>query len=202
MLETGDVIAVACGRPHLRLEPGLPASVQEQPLLRRVTQMAGVPPAVGEHAELLEQLAHERSVGTRDRHVVRGPGVRADGVAPGPGVAAGFPLHFEQDEITKAPPEESPRRRQPGDAASDDHQRHAGRRSGRHRQLPIAQPVPKRVRLVYERSGEGDTALACQADERGCLKELASSDTHSATLQLLTAASYTQPIRSSTGVQS
>ena len=46
MFETRHLVAIARGRPDLRLKAGLPAPVQKQPLLRSVTEMPFFPAAV------------------------------------------------------------------------------------------------------------------------------------------------------------
>ena len=176
--ESRHVVAVARGRPDLRLEAGLPASVKKQPLLWSVAEMPLLPTAVLEDAELVKQLAHQRRVRTGHRHVVRRPWVSADLVAPRTGIAARVGLHLEQDEVVKPAPGQSPCGRQPGDTAANNDQRHTRRRLLRAGELPVAEPMAQRVRVVDERPGETHAAFARQPGQRRGLEELTSSDRH------------------------
>jgi len=122
-LELGAVVGVGAGR---REQPFVPATEEEQSLLRSVTQVLLVVdrPAGAIHAlddaDLAQQRAYSVRGRARQRQVVRAPGIAGHGRGARPRVAAGRVLQLEHDEIAQAGARELPGRRQSGDPAADD----------------------------------------------------------------------------------
>ena len=102
------------------LDAFLPAAVEEEALLRREAEIALVPDAVLQDAEIFEEFADVDCFGAGDGDVVRGPWVGGDFVFAPAGVAAGGVVHFEEDEVGEAAFAEAPRGAEAGDSAADD----------------------------------------------------------------------------------
>ena len=142
--------------------PDCHSPVQEQPLLRREAERALVPSGIREHAELAEQLAHERGARTGHGHVVRGPRIARDGVLAAARVAARLALQLEQHEVAEPAPVELPRGAQSGDAAADDDDGHAHGAARRGHRRAVAQPMADRGALVHPAAGDARPALAAR----------------------------------------
>ena len=78
---------------------------------------------------------------------------------PRPCVAAGFAVHFQQNEIVEAALLKPPRRAQSRDAAANDDYWNALLVRGRGQRRAIADLVPARQRIVDKRSGDAPFAL-------------------------------------------
>ena len=88
-------------------------------------------------------------------------------------IAAGLPLHFEQHKIMEAALVQMPRGIQAGHAASDDHDWNAQLLRRRAKSGMIAQPMPKRKRIVDEPASNLAIRLAPQSDQRRCAEKRA-----------------------------
>ena len=99
----------------------MPAAVEEEALLGREAEVALVPDAVLEDAEIFEKFADVDRFGAGDGDVVRGPWVGGDFVFAPAGVAAGSVVHFEEDEVGEAAFTETPCGAEASDAAADNH---------------------------------------------------------------------------------
>jgi len=141
------------------------------PLLRVEAEVALLPLPAVQHAEFLEQLAHQRGTSAGDGHVVRGPGVGGHVVLAPAGVAAGALLHLKDDEVVKPALVEPPRRREPRDAASDDDEGHPHGARGGGERLSVPQPVTDDVGAISEATGDGPAGLAAETDQRGAHAE-------------------------------
>src|SRR3989442_739306 len=122
LLKPAILLLVLWGRTQHRLDAFLPASVKEQPLLRRVAELSFVPPAIHQNPQLLEKLADERGFFIRYWYIVSGPGIGADLVRAPAGVAASLGFHLEQDKVAEAPFVEAPGGRQSRHAAAHNNQ--------------------------------------------------------------------------------
>jgi hypothetical protein len=141
--------------------------VDEEAFLGGVAEPALVPYAVLEQAELLAEGAYVVGVGRREREIVGGPGVGGDFVFACAGIAAGFGLHFEEDEVVEAGAFEPPAGGESGDAASDDDEGHlAGVFDGRDADA-IADEVAAVLGFEDEAALERAVSLEAEAKQRG-----------------------------------
>src|SRR5260370_276840 len=121
--------------------------------------------AIVQQSQLLEQLPNQRGPFIRNRHIVRGPGIRRYFVLSPSRIAAGLRGHFEQREIVEAGLIEPPCRAQACHSSAHDHQRNLDLALGCRKRRAIPQTMSERMRFIYERSGDRAIGFRGEADQ-------------------------------------
>ena len=135
--------------------------------MRSVDEHRLVPAPLAEHAEVLEELAHEYGVWTRDRHVVGRPRKRGNLVLAPPSVPAHLVLELEEDEVAIPLLFQAPRGRKAGDAGADDYDGHAYPSRRRRHGRPVANGVSNGAPVVDEAAAHEPVGLSRAAHQRG-----------------------------------
>ena len=135
--------------------------------------MAFVPLAVFENTEILKKLAGEGFMGSRHRHIVGGPGIRSDLVLAPAGVASGFVLHFEDDEIAIAFFVKTPSRAESGGASANDRDSDFLGALGSGEGGVVANAVAERKTVVHESTVDAFFSFGGESNEGGsyCAEE-------------------------------
>src|ERR1700722_6262158 len=165
--ETLELFAIAWLEADGGLDAFLPAAVKEESLLRREAEIAVLPNAVLQDAEIFEEFADVDCFGAGDRDVVRGPWVGGDFVFSPAGVAAGGVVHFEQSEIGEAAFAEAPCGAQAGDSAADDDDGEFFGFRWRGERGVIAELVAELRGFVDEGAGDWAVGFQGEADQGG-----------------------------------
>jgi hypothetical protein len=145
---------------------------EEEPLARLVAQVALVPLAAFQQAELAAQLARQLLPGVGHGQIVGRPWVGGDAVFAPARVAPGLLLHLEDQKIAVAAAKKLPRGAQAGHAAADDDRfdSRGAPRGGEAR--PVAKAVPGirpfRVRLEDEAALDARFGFRQQAGDGEC----------------------------------
>ena len=166
ILEMLKLVAVFLRETDGGLDAVLPAAVEKKPLLRREAEIALIPLAVLQHAEIFEQFADVHGLGSGNRHVMRGPGIRADFVFAPARVSSGLRIHFQNNEIREAALAQTPRRAESGDSSAHDDDGNFLDALRRRKRSAVAQQVAHLKGIVDERACNWPVRLERESDER------------------------------------
>jgi hypothetical protein len=149
------------------LKAVLPPTVEKEALLRREAEVALLPLAIFQDAEIFEEFADVFGLGTWDGNIVRGPGIGGDFVFAPASVASSLRIHFEQNEIGEAAFAQAPGSAQAGYAAADNYDRKFLDVLGGRKRRAVAQEMTHLKGIVDEGAGDGAVRFEGESDEGG-----------------------------------